>query len=74
MANLKSMRCGAELIDSIQCGNCGADAGDAGLHDSIRRVVEAHDGLCLDVQEDRDTLIAALFDELSNQYSHLADD
>jgi hypothetical protein len=74
MANLKSSCCGAALVAGIQCSNCGADAGDPVLHDTIRRVVEAHDSLCLDVKEERDSLIAALFAELTEEYSHLSDD
>jgi hypothetical protein len=70
----KSNCCGADLIDAIQCSNCVADAGEPALYDTIRRVVEAHDSLCLDVKEERETLIAALFNELSEEYSHLSDD
>jgi hypothetical protein len=70
----KSNCCGADLVDGIECSNCGAQAGDPALQDTIRRVVEAHDSLCLDVKEERETLIAALFNELSEQYSHLAND
>jgi hypothetical protein len=74
MSEIKSTCCGAELVDGIQCGNCGADAGDPVLYERIRHVVEAHDSLCLDVEEERDTLIAALFAELTEEYSHLSDD
>ena len=73
MTKLKSNCCGADLIGGIQCGNCGADAGDQPLHDSIRRVVEEHNGLCLDAKEERETLIAALYDALAEQYAYLAD-
>jgi hypothetical protein len=73
MPNLKSSCCGANLIDGNQCANCGAEAGDPALADTIRRVIEAHDSLCLDVKEERDTLIGALFYELADQYSHLSD-
>jgi hypothetical protein len=74
MTSPTSNCCGAELTDGIQCANCGADTGDPALLDTIRQVVEGHDSLCLDVKEDRETLIAALFNELSEQYLHLLDD
>jgi hypothetical protein len=74
MSEIKSNCCGAELVDGIQCGNCGADAGAPVLYETIRRVVEAHDSLCLDVKEERETLISALFAGLTEEYSHLSDD
>lgn len=74
MSDIKSNCCGAVLVDGIQCSTCGADAGDPVLHDTIRRVVEAHDSLCLDVKEERETLIGALFAEITEEYSHLSDD
>jgi hypothetical protein len=74
MRKLKSNCCGAALIGGIQCANCGADAGDQPLHESIQRVVEAHESLCLDVKEERERLIDALYDELAAQYAYLSDD
>jgi hypothetical protein len=43
------------------------------LEDLIRGVVEAHESLCLDVDEERERLITDLLTELSDHYAPLSD-
>jgi hypothetical protein len=74
MAKLKSSCCGAPIIEGGQCAACGADAGDRPLENIIRRVVEDHDSLCLDVKAERETLISALWNELAGEYAALQDE
>ena len=59
--------CGADL----EWHRCGRAAPVSDLAPTIRRVVEAHAGLCLDVSAERERLIKALMRALTSSPSGL---
>jgi hypothetical protein len=67
MAIRQSICCGAPLITDVQCSACGATGHNTAVENTIQRVVKAHDALCLDADEERARLIAALASELCTE-------
>ena len=56
--------------DDLEWHLCGYTPPKSDLEPVIRRVVEAHDGLCLDGKEEREELIRALTAALTSTANH----